>query len=234
MAYFYNQSTRTYIVAFSKLLSNIHVKRIDSADQEIKDLKVPLVYASKNKLSYMLQRNPDSDAASLVLPAIGFVIGGLQFDPQRKMSSLNQITVEPERSIYEGMPWNYSFQVTIKTKYQDDFWQILEQILYYFKPDVTLDVKELAYADYVRDVQVTLLGADLNNELEMDQESQRSFEANLDFVLKGYIYPSAMDDHLIEHVDVDFINNLNEEILNISHDWVGPELTDVTTTITEY
>ena len=205
MIHFYNSSSKTYIIAFSKLLSNIHVKRTDSTNQEIKDLKVPLVYASKNKLSYMLQRNNESDSAALVLPAIGFVIGGLQFDPQRKMNSLNQITVEQDRSIYEGMPWNYNFQVTIKTKYQDDFWQILEQVLYYFKPDANLDVKELPYVDYVRDVQVTLLGVDLNTELEMDSESQRSFEANLDFVLKGYIYPSAMDDNVIEHIDVNFI-----------------------------
>ena len=234
MAHFYNNITKTYIVAFSKLFSDIHVKRINSVDVEIKDLKVPLIYASKNKLSYMLQRNTESSDAALVLPAIGFIIEGMEFDPQRKMNSLNQITVEEGQSIYEGMPWNYNFSLTIKTKYQDDYWQIIEQVLYYFKPDVSLDVKELPHTDYVRDVQVTLVGVSLNNELEMDQESSRSFEANLDFVLKGFIYPSFMVDSVIEHIDIDFINKLDNDILNISHDWIGPTKDDVVTTITEF
>ena len=51
MNHFYHKITRTYIIAFSKLFSAIHIKRFDGDDTEIKDIKVPLVYASKSKLS---------------------------------------------------------------------------------------------------------------------------------------------------------------------------------------
>jgi hypothetical protein len=232
MAYFYNATTKVYIVAFSKLFSDIHVHRVDPADQVVKDIKVPLVYASKNKISYELQKNPDASAASVVLPVIGFNIEGLTYSPQRKLNSLNQLNVDDGKSMYEGVPFDYQFAVNIRTKYQDDLWQILEQVLYYFKPDVSLDVKELAHPDFARDVQVTLNAVSFENELELSQaeESQRNFIANLDCTLKGYVYPSASDDVIIEHVTVNLFDNLNAEIARISHDFIDP---DIITTIEE-
>lgn len=226
MAHWYHGITKVYIIAFSKLFSDIHIHRVDSGDATVRDIKVPLVYASKNKLSYVLQQNPDTTAASIVLPVIGFNIEGLQFNPQRKLNSLNQLQVDPDNSIYEGLPYDYQLSVSIRTKYQDDLWQVLEQVLYYFKPDVSLDVKELAYGDFARDVMVTLNGVSFQNELEMSQseESSRHFEADLDLTLKGYIYPNAATDKIIEHTDVNFINKLNEQIVNISHDFIDPDI----------
>jgi hypothetical protein len=231
--YFYNATTKVYIIAFSKLFSGLHVKRYDSDDNETKDIKVPLVYATKNKISYELQKNPDSSTASIVLPVIGFNIDGLSFAPQRKLSSLNSMTVDTEQSMYEGVPYDYQFTVNIRTKYQDDLWQILEQVLYLFKPDISLDVKELSYPDYSRDVQVVLNSTSFENELELTQEpeSQRGFIATLDLTLKGFVYPSVMNDTLIEHIDVNLNNELDKLMVNISHDWIPP---DIVTTITEY
>ena len=226
MAHWYHGITKVYIIAFSKLFSDIHIHRVNAADATIKDIKVPLVYASKNKLSYVLQQNPETASASIVLPVIGFNIEGLAFNPQRKLNSLNQLQVDDGKSMYEGLPYDYQMSVSIRTKYQDDLWQILEQALYYFKPDVSLDVKELTYTGFARDVMVTLNGVNFNNELELNQaeESSRHFEADLDLTLKGYIYPSETDDKIIEHIDVNFINDLNNQILNISHDFIDPDI----------
>jgi hypothetical protein len=230
--YFYNGTTKTYIVAFAKIFSDIHVHRVDAQDAVVKDIKVPLVYASKNKISYELQKVTETGAASIVLPIIGFNIEGMAFSPQRKLNSLNSLCVDTDRSMYEGVPYDYTMIVNIRTKYQDDLYQILEQVLYYFKPDIALDVKELSHPLFARDVQVTLNGISFENEIEMDQaeESQREFVASLDLVLKGYVYPNDTVDNIIEHIDVNFIDKLNVEIANISHDFVDP---DIITTITE-
>jgi hypothetical protein len=232
MPYFYNGTTKVYIIAFAKLFSDIHVHRLDGADQVVKDIKVPLLYASKNKISYALQGNENSSTAAIVLPVIGFNIEGLVFSPQRKLNSLNNMIVDDGKSMYEGVPFDYNFTVNIRTKYQDDMWQILEQVLYYFKPDVSLDVKELSHPDFARDVQVTLNGVSFENELELSQaeESQRDFIASLDLVLKGYVYPSESTDTIIEHIDVNLENKINALIANISHDFVDP---NIITTITE-
>lgn len=237
MSYFYNATTKVYIIAFSKLFSNIHIHRTDGLGATVKDIKVPLLYASKNKISYALQANPDSSTSAIILPVIGFNIEGLAFAPQRKLNSLNSLCVADGKSIYEGVPYDYSFNVNIRTKYQDDLWQILEQVLYYFKPEVSLNVKELGLGnpDFNRDVQVTLNSVSFENELELSQaeDSQRDFIASLDLTLKGYFYPNASSliaDTLIEHVDSNFINSLNNQIANISHDFIDP---DIITTITE-
>ncbi len=233
MTYFYNSSTKTYIVAFSKLFSDIHVKRFNSAEVEQKDIKVPLIYASKRKLSYLLQQNPRTTGASFVLPVISFVIEGLDFNSERKMNNLNEHQVSSTESIYAGQPWDYNFELTVRTKYQDDYWQILEQILYLMKPEVSLDVKELKdFPTWVRDTMVTLESVSLENDLELSQEedSVRDFRASLSFKLKGFIYPASTEDTRIEHIDVNFIDYLDNEIVNISHDWIPP---DIKTTITE-
>lgn len=231
MNHWYNGIAKTYIVAFSKLFSDIHVKRIDAGDQEVKDIKVPLIYASKQKLSYLLQNTEDK--ISLVLPAISFNIESIEYDPTRKLNSLNEVRVNDSQFIFEGIPYNFNFSVTIKSKYQDDLWQILEQALYYFKPGTSLNVKELPFSTDDRDVLVSLLSTDLNFESDFGEEESRELEANLQFVLKGHIYPSVSDDKIIEHVDVDFINKLDEQIANISHDFIGPSQNDVETIITE-
>ena len=239
MAYLYNRSTAIYIVAFSRLFSDIHVKRYDSLGTEVKDIKVPLVYASKRKMSYMMQQNPDAKSAGLVLPAIGFNIDGITFSAERKMNSLNELQVSPTNSLFEGIPYDYNIELTVRTKYQDDYWQIIEQILYLFKPELSLSVKELDYSDFNRDVMVTLESVSLEDDLEMDQseESIRSFRAGFGFKLKGYIYPASTPDSIIEHVDVNMYTDvdLTNDIVNISHDWISPNPeTTITTTITEF
>jgi len=243
MSYFYNGTTKSYIIAFSKLFSDVHIKRVDAVDTEVKDVKVPLVYASKQKLSYKLQNVDDS--ISIVLPVIGFNIESIEYDPVRKLNSLNEIRVNDSQYVFEGLPYNYNFSVTIKTKYQDDMWQILEQVLYYFKPGTSLNVKELPFSTDNRDILVNLLGTDLNFETNYGEQESRELEANLQFALKGYIYPSVSDDKIINEINIDFVNKLDIEILSLSHDFINPDNIivninhkfvdpDIVTNITEY
>ncbi len=231
MDYFYNGITKTYIIGFSKLFSNVFVKRTNSSDQVIKTIKVPIIFASKSKLSYLLQANDSTGSARLVTPVISFNIEGLEFAPDRNISSLNDITVDDNESMYEGIPYNYNFSVNIRTKYQDDYWQILEQVLYLFKPDITLDVKELPYPDYVRDITINLNSVALDNELDMtqDEDSSRGFIASLEFTLRGFIYPASTTDKIIEHIEVNMTDSLDHIMTTINHDFIDP---DIITTIT--
>ena len=233
LTHYYNASTKTYIAAFSKLFSGVHVKRYTSAGVEVKDIKVPLVYASKRKISYLLNQNTTSEPASIVLPVIGFNIVAIDFDSERRLNPLNEHSVSSTESIYEGMPWNYNIEVTVRTKYQEDYWQIIEQLLYLFKPEVTLDIKELsAYPTWIRDTMVTLESISVENdtELSQDEDDVRDFRATMSFLLKGIIYPASTADSLIEHIDVNFINDIDETIAQVAWDWVSP---DEVLTITE-
>jgi hypothetical protein len=229
MNHWYNAAAKTYIISFARLFSNIHVKRIDSLGAEVKDIKVPLVYASKSKLSYLLQNT--EDAVSLVLPIMGFGIEAIEYDSERKNNSLNEIRIDDSTYIFEGVPYNFNFTVTVKTKYQDDMWQIIEQFLYYFKPGTSMNVKELPFSTADRDVNVVMLAHNLNFENDYGQEESRELEASFNFVLKGMIYPPALTDGaIIEHVDSNFINKLDYQIAQISHDFIDP---DTVTTINE-
>lgn len=202
MSYWYHQTTKQYIIAVSKLFSNIHVKRKDAEGTELKDVKVPLMYATKRKLTNQLQHNLEADGVSVIYPAMAFYITSLEMSPQRKLSTSNEIVVDENRYVYEAVPYDYNFEVTIQTKYQDDFWQIVEQVLYYFKPDISLDIIELPELGITRDVLITLEGFDIETpeELDADAESSRYFEATLSLNLQGAIYPPVKDNVFIYDV----------------------------------
>lgn len=205
-----NSVTKQYVVAFAKPFSDIHIKRLNEDYEEIKDIKVPLVYATKSKLSYLLQREASADSASLVLPVIGFSIIGMQYNGQRKLCSLNTIDVGNDQYVYEGVPYDYNFSLSIKSKFQDDLYQILEQILYKFKPDISLEVKEVPELGITRDVTISLdsIAFDLNS--EMDNETNRTLSIDLDFTLQGMVYPSPRDSKIIYDIFVNFRNNFNK------------------------
>ncbi len=229
MAHWYNETIKQYVVAFAKPLSDIHVKRVRSDNTEVKDLKVPLVYASKNKLSYILQRKADTENVSSIFPLMGFNISGIDYNPERKLSSLNEITVNNNQYMFEGTPYDIHFDVAIKSKYQDDMYQILEQILYFFKPDISLEVKEINGLDMVKDVKIRLESIGVENELELTEESSRHFQTTLSFVLEGNIYPSIQDSKFIYDVYTNLrnIENLDPEpddlYATINASWQDPD-----------
>jgi hypothetical protein len=233
--YWYNETTKNYIIAISKLFSDIHVKRVNDSDVEIKDIKVPLVYASKRKINYKLNRNPNTESASLVLPVIGFNLENINYNSNRKLNSINKIPTSSSQYVFEGVPYDYTFDITIKTKYQDDMFQIVEQLLYQFKPEVNLNIKEIPSLNISRDCKIKLNDVNLNFETELTQaeDSIRELEASLNITLEGFVYPMIKDSVFIYEVindikEYEYLGQEEQEILTrITHTWQDPDIITV-------
>lgn len=218
--HFYYNMFRKYIVAFKHIFSDIHILRTDNGIVK-KDITVPVTYASKSKLFYQLQRDEDvARNISSILPRISFIINAMQFDATRKKSNLNEISVtideENESFIYSGNPYNFNVDMSIWSIYMGDLLQIIEQVTSFFRPDFVVTVNEIPELSLTRKIPVVLnnVNLDVDNEFDVDD---RIVKADLNFTIKGYIYPPISDGKVIRHIKMKFgtlpSENVDESVL---------------------
>lgn len=241
MTHFYFQMAKKYVVAFSHLINDVHVQRLDSEGALIRDIRVPITFAGKSKMAYVLEyrNSTQSDSpitAGTILPRIGFIMTGMTYDATRRRNALNEIPIGDtgETFIYSGNPYNFTFDVAILAKNQDDLMQIVEQISTQFSPDVSLTVNEIPELGIQRDVSITLDDVNLSSSvLEFSEEDDRVLTADMTFTLRGFLYRPSANATLIEAINTTIKNSTTEEtIVTIDHQY--NELTeDVDTTVTE-
>jgi hypothetical protein len=196
---------RKYVIAFSHVVDDVHVVRTGTDGTVVKDITVPVTYATKSKLFYMLTRRDLDRKYRTVLPRISFVINGMEYDPARKTNSLNEFHVDDDGTRedfqYNGVPYNFNIDMSMWAVYMDDLLQIIEQMATFFRPDYVMTVKEIEELGVERDIPVVLNGVtfDFDNEFE---ESDRLLRAEANFTLKGFLYPPVSDGRLITYIDV--------------------------------
>jgi len=204
--HFYFGMFRKYIVAFSHIISDIHVLRTNENNQIVKDITVPITYASKSKLFYYLQRNSNVGTRSrIMLPRISFIINSMAYDVSRKLSNLNECFIgtgsNTESFQYVGIPYNFTVDLNIWSVYMDDLLQIIEQLATFFKPDYSMTVNEIEEFGVTKNIPVILQGIDFDIENEFEEED-RLVRANATFEIKGYLYPSVSEQSVIHKINI--------------------------------
>jgi len=222
--HFYWQMFRKYVVSFAHIISDIHVIRTDSNNIAVKDITVPITYAAKSKLFYHLQRKSSAGKRiRTTLPRISFIISAMEFDQTRKVNSLNECAFTTESGEqtfqYSGIPYNFTITLSMWTAYMDDMLQIIEQLATFFKPDFSMNVKEIDELGLTRSIPTIMNGIDFDFETEFE-ETDRVLKADATFTLKGYLYPPINDSSVIEHINVRMNDMRTGETLEtIEIDW---------------
>ena len=204
--HYYYEMIKKYTVAFYHIFDDIHVIRADG-DTIVKDIKVPVTYAGKSKLFYLLQRKESiGTRLSTVLPRVTFLITGLSPDPARKESNVNTIRVQMQNDhediLYAPVPYNFTVSLSVWAEYTDDMMQIIEQIAPFFKPDFTMLVEEIGELEIRRNISTVLNGVTLDVANEFQDEQNRIVSADFDFTIKGYLYPPISDDYIIKMINI--------------------------------
>ena len=107
--------------------NNIEIKHLDSSDDTVEIIKVPLAYGPKQKFLARLDATPDptNKRVQITLPRISFEINGIQYDPVRKVSPTQKIKVakdvDENKNVYMPVPYNLSFELAIISKTQEHF-----------------------------------------------------------------------------------------------------------------
>ena len=198
LGHFYNQSIRKYVILISNLFSNVQVSR----DRGL--MPVPVTYASKErflaKLNHM-QQDASMARVETILPRISFNLVNMVYDGTRKTNVANRKLQRGNNdsrpklnSQFNGVPFDFEFEMGIWTRHQDDIFQIIEQILPYFQPQFVCQMKELDKNELVidkRDIPITIESIQMEEDLEGDATDRRRIEWTLNLRLKGWLYPGS-------------------------------------------
>ena len=125
--YFYNEILRRTIISFGTLFNNVSIKKTDSSDNVVSVVKVPLAYGPTEKFLARINQSPDlNKPTQITLPRMSFEFTGLTYDPTRKVTTTQQITVkDPDtetttKKVCMPVPYNMQFEWNIMCKLNDD------------------------------------------------------------------------------------------------------------------
>ena len=109
-------------------------------------------------------------------------------------------------SVYNPVPYNFDFTLSVMVKNSDDGTQILEQILPYFTPEYHVTMNEMSALGIKRDIPIIFTGLSTEDSYEGDFISRRALIHTLSFVVQGFLYGPTSDMGIIRTVDVNKYN----------------------------
>jgi hypothetical protein len=227
-----HDSLRKYIIVFGTVFNDIYINRLDSNEEIRQTLKVPLTYGPKDKVLARLEQNPQMDnQVGVVLPRISFEMTTLEYDPTRKLNTLNKLTKQSATAgtddevkyQYQPVPYDMQFEMNVLVKNAEDGTRIVEQIVPYFTPDFTVSVNLVPEIDGARDIPIILNSITSQDQYEGSFEQRRALIWTLSFTMKGWLYGPTKKSKLIK---------LAETTFRLPEDVTTGNTTNTTSTVT--
>jgi T4-like virus Myoviridae tail sheath stabiliser len=189
---FYHGITKRMVIAFAGIFSNVFcvTKDVNGVTQKI--VNVPIALANKEKFIVRLQQDPNlSNDIEILLPRLSFEIIGFDYDSTRQLNKTNKVMSEKNgKSVhqYSSVPYNLTINMYSYTRTQEDNYQIMEQIVPYFTPDLNLSVKMIQNPDIIQDCQLILNDFSVNDTYDGGFEDRRYIITTYAFTLKMSYY----------------------------------------------
>lgn len=204
------------------LFSNIQVMR--NRNNKIELQRVPISFASKERFMEKIDKynsiNSTENVAKVdtILPRISLMMLDIVYNST--FATSNQVRTIRERfgttqniSQYNSTPYKMIFELSIWTRHMDDMFQIIEQILPYFQPHFTTNIKELHNNEiqFDRDIVVVLQSVAIDDIVETDIGSRRQLRWSIVFEVGGWLYPPVANiEGQIKTIYLDFHNNTRD------------------------
>ena len=208
-----HDSLRKYIIVFGTVFNDIYINRLSNTGEVLQTLKVPLTYGPKDKILSRLEQSPRLDnQVGIILPRISFEMTTLEYDPTRKLNTLNKLTKQSTTAgtddevkyQYQPVPYDMQFEMNILVKNAEDGTRIVEQIVPYFTPAFTVSVNVVPEVDGPRDIPIVLNNISSQDQYEGNFEQRRALIWTLNFTLKGWLYGPSKKSKLIKHAETVF------------------------------
>jgi hypothetical protein len=223
---FHHNTLRKYVILFGTVFNNIYVTRQNNEGETVQTIKVPLSYGPKEKYLARLEGNPSLDnKIAMTVPRIAFEMTSFEYDPNRKLNTLNR-KVKNNKSQYQPVPYNITFQLSILVKNAEDGTKIVEQILPYFTPEWTASVHLVPdMEDDPWDIPIILNSVSTEDTYEGNFETRRAIIWTMEFTLKGYIFAptktigsgDGTDGGIIKYIDVNIRPTANVTTANTTN-----------------
>ena len=209
---FYHGTTKKVITAFGTLFNSIKILR-ENGDE----ISVPLSYAPTQHFIETLNKanQKPGERINKLLPRISFAFSSPEYDQTRETDTLDILTCvddSGERWQYQPVPYTYTVTLQIWTKFLEDQYQIVEQILPCFRPDFNVTINDSDSSMGIKqDIAFELLSVDDEDTYESDVIEKRTMITTLTFSAKVFLYPPVEDGVIVKHVIINMQPTLNTE-----------------------
>lgn len=216
--YFYHGSMKRYTLLFGSLFNNIKIARFegDSFDvQDIDFIRVPIKH-QPGFMSVDDDREADEIKTQMILPQMTYVMGSPAPDEEggatgNAIIHNDVVGVDGNRRIgtMKPIPYTFPFTLSIRTKTKNDLNQIVEQILPYFAPQMSVGIIDTpqgldAYKERSVDLRTNILinldTSSIDDEINESMDTQTYYTADLEFTLHGNLYKIMIDHPIIRRI----------------------------------
>ena len=207
---FYHQSIRKYVIMFGNMFNDIVVRRLDPNGVSLQTVTVPLAYGPKEKFLVRITQDPNLDQqVAIQLPRMAFEMTTIAYDGVRRLSgSTRNVKVVNDKNkldfTYVPVPYDMNFNLYAYVRNADDGAQIMEQIVPYFGPEWTNQVRLIPQMSLIQDIPTTLNSVSIEDTYEGDFNNRRAIIYTFDFTVKGYFYGPVRRQGIIKRSQIDF------------------------------
>jgi len=171
--------------------------------------KVPLRYSGGFRYEALPQDEASRDGplVAMVVPAMSFQLAGFEHDPSRQTGKnvrMARNVADPDDTVpfqFNRVPYNFNFELCIRTKNLDDMLQIVEQIIPAFKTPLAVRMDDGDDITAQQDIHIGLDDVQMSDNYD-DYNNNRKIDWTLNFTLKGYIYCRTQTGDIIREVQV--------------------------------
>jgi len=196
----------------------------DKNDNAIKTINVPISYGPMEKMHQIRKEIENEKKYYLFVPKLALTLNDISYDSNRVIganedryfydsANYGLLDLTEYKSDLQPTPYDFTFNLGIRTESMDHFSQITENILPYFNPSLYLRVKEFSFLNIERDLKVTLEGFNLEHSEQQTENEMRIINGNASLIVKGFMYKPTENVKLIKTIQSTFNN---DEITSIS------------------
>lgn len=207
--FFYHASVRRYVALFGTIFSDIYIQRTSADGTKQDTIKIPIQYAAGN-MYLKASQDPElreQKQISRILPAMAFNLENIYKDVSRKTNPMNRIvntTLDSsgqKQFQFNRIPYNFLFDLTIRTKNMDDMLQIVEQVIPAFDGNLSVTIQDTTGVAVDQDIIISVEEIDMKDDYDEEMQT-RLIEYKITFELKGYLYKRTQNSLVIREIDI--------------------------------
>ena len=212
--YYYHEILRKTVIGFGTLFNNIKIVHKNENGSDASIMRMPIAYGPIQKFLARIEQQSDlASKQTLTLPRLSFEMKGIQYDPSRKVSIVQQFKTTHDNGnalkVYMPVPYNVTFELNIMSKLNEDSLQIIEQILPYFQPAINITIDLVDSIGEKKDIPIVLDSINFQDNYVGGFDERRVIIHTLMFTAKTYLFGpiASSTEGLIKKVQVDYSMN---------------------------
>lgn len=228
-AFYYVNTIKNINTSMLKLFQVPYVVQYTSAGVDQTHYDVPFQWGNIDKTHKDRLENNYYDTSAIshgdrfymTLPRMSLKMDSLTYDPRRAsgVNTWRHFNTSDEGVVdlynylvdYPPTPYTISYSLYIKSKSMDYLSQILENILPYFNPTVTVRVKEFSFLNLHRDIKVTMVGCTTEFDDDMGNADVKYSNATLNFTAEAWLYRPITSAAMIKFINSKYYINTLED-----------------------